>query len=48
MSIISKVNNLSLIYDKWACVSCKILVDNNLKEQHISNYHPKYLPELKQ
>jgi hypothetical protein len=48
MSNISVVNNLSSTYDKWTCVICKMFVESNLKEQHISDYHPNYIPELKQ
>jgi hypothetical protein len=48
MSNISVVNNLSSTYDKWTCVICKMFVENNLREQHISDYHPNYIPELKQ
>jgi hypothetical protein len=30
------------------CVICKMVEENNLKEQHISDYHSNFIPELKQ
>ena len=30
------------------CVICKMVVENNLKEQHINDYHSNFIPELKQ
>ena len=48
MSNISVVNNLWSIYDKWTCEICEMVVENNLKEHNISDYHPNFMPELKQ